>query len=203
MRYSALLAACLIIIGCNEDHIVLRASRDYFPLKVGNYWRYEDTLINSSRVVEVMGDSAVLGRRCIVVEDNFKEGYWIKSEGRIEKFVAKTITLYGEEDTLEQAYRLYYLVPFIVGNVWSNTFADTVVVLTDTIIFSHTINGRVAAIEDVGNFSDTYKVELLETIIENDSTETIATTEWFAPGIGLVKRKQGGTEEVLVEYQLK
>jgi hypothetical protein len=193
----------LLAFGCNEDHIVFRATSDYFPLRVGDYWRYQDTLGINPRFVEVAGDSAVAGRACIVVEDNFKETYWTKSEGRIEKFVVETVTLYGEVDTLEQNYRLFYLVPFVVGNRWGDTLTDTVVALTDTIVFSHAIDVTVAGIEDVGDFTDVYKLEIFETITQNDSMETIATTEWFAPTIGLVKRVQGGSEEVLVEYRVK
>ncbi len=203
MNYKWLWFGVVFIFGCSQDHIVLRATADYFPFKVGNYWKYEDAVSKIPHIVEVKMDSVVFGRSCTVVEDNFKESYWVKSEGWVEKFVVKTITRYGEEDTLEQAYRAYYLLPFVVGNIWSDTLADTVVVMTDTIIFHHAIDVTVAGIEDVNNFTDTYKVETVETVSQNDSTETTVTTEWFAPGIGLVKRVGEGVEEILIEYQVR
>lgn len=203
MNYKWLGLGLVFILGCGQDHIVLRATGDYFPLRIGNYWKYEDAVTKIPRIVEVKADSVVFGRSCTVVEDNFKESYWIKSEGWVEKFIVNTITRYGDEDTLEQAYRVFYLLPFVVGNTWSDTFADTVVVLTDTIVFHHAIEVTVAGIEDVNDFTDTYKVETVETQSQNDSTETRATTEWLAPGIGIVKRVGEGVDELLIEYQVK
>jgi len=218
MRGSAAvkaLFACAVFAaaGCDGDHIVYRASSDYFPLRVGDYWRYADTVNSGSRIVEVLGDTVHGGRNCIVVADNFEPTYWTKSEGRIEKFVVVTTIRYGEVDTLEQAYRCYYLVPFVVGAAWADTFADTVVAVTDTIDVRHIIEVKVDGLETVGGFTDgvftdgaftdVYRLDVSETIAQDDSTVTTNTVEWFAPTVGLVKRAQGGSEELLEDYTLK
>jgi len=195
-------AAALLLLSC--DTLLFRAGQDYFPLVPGSEWRYAagtDTVILS-----VDTEPAVAaGRSCTRLLRDFAPEYWVKGSSEVLRLFTRTEVLPQGEDTIEHRFGLVYQLPFVEGTVWQETFRDTVVLLgTDTIFFSHSFSGRVAAIEDVavpaGNYSDCYRLELSEEVVCRDTSRR-QWTEWLAPGIGVVKRRVGATEELLASYR--
>lgn len=204
MGNKKLFLVFILLLGC--ENIVYRMDNDYFPLKTTNKWEYEDSKGNL-RIIEVAGDSTVQGFPSKIVENNFKPEFWCKTEEKVRKFIVKTINIDGEDDTLEQMYRTYYLLPFIKGDSWESSFGDTLEVYGDSIFFIHKIEGEVLDIEDsvsvpAGVFYEIYKLKLKESFTLNDSTWTDSAYEWYAPGIGLIKREDS-TQEVLKSYYIK
>jgi hypothetical protein len=195
----------LFLLGCKlNDGVLRRASGDYFPLRTGSEWRYDRN--GTTSIVQVQGDSIAYNYPTTVVLEDFAEQYWIKSEGLVRKFVNRVVNRGGTDYPLEQRYRQFYVLPFVEGQAWSDDFRDTVSVLGETIAYRHQIDGRVVGTTRVGvlagDFSDCYEVDLNETTVINDSTATSVTQEWYAPGIGLVKRIQDGEEQNLIEYHI-
>jgi hypothetical protein len=196
----AILGSIFLFSDCDVDNgILTRASSQYFPLTAGAQWTFihpDGTTSEDS----VAGDSEAFNNPCTVVEHDFEEQYLINSNGGLRRFVNYQLNIGGADYPLEQSYRLYYVLPFVSGNTWSEDFQDSVPVLGDTFEIQHSIAGRVNGDTTVtvqvpaGTFTECYEVDLNETIIAgtavNLDTTRVNTYEWFAPGVGAVKRLQ-------------
>ena len=198
------LCGCLLFTGCDLNNGILRrAAKEYFPLPIGAEWTYRYPDLSTSKI-QVRGDSVAYNYPCLVVEQDFQKQYWIKSEGELRKFVDTVINIGGTDYPLEQRFRRYYVLPFVLGDTWAEEFRDAVPVMGETIAFEHRIRGKVVADTVIrvpaGEFAPCYEVDITETWINGDTTTDIIQ-EWYAPGVGLVKRIQGSVEEELQDYQ--
>ena len=197
----------LLILNCNQDKTLLRATSDYFPLQTGMVWYYVNG--NDTTTVEVIGDTIALGYYCFVVNRNFVEEYWIKDKTEIRKLVEKETTLAGHNSILEQRFRRYFQLPLIKGNYWNENFIDTVIVFGgNSIIFRHSITGKVDAIENItapaGGFFEVYKLALVDSVKYNDSLAIQTSYYWLAPEVGIVKQRFENTdtvEQVLIKFK--
>lgn len=204
-KYYWLIIFLLFIINCGNDWLLYRASNDYFPLKTGNTWVYnKDGIITT---LEVLTDTTAYGLSCSHLTRNFSDEYWSKSNGEVKKLFLRTINYSGTDYILQQSWLLEYQLPFVLGNLWSETYNDTVIILGDTFKIYQQIWRKVMEITDIsvpaGSFFQTYKIEFSETFSLNDSTEQYIGFEWFAPGVGLIKRITNNVEEVLIDYSVK
>ncbi len=200
---SAFFLLALLALSCSEM-MMHRSSQDYFPLAEGSQWKY--LLGNDTTYYEVLGDSSIGGRSCIVLGVDFLPEFWLKEPTEIRKFFFRTISRGGDEYTLEERYGLVYILPFVEGNYWQETFTDTVEILgTDTVFYRHKLGARIAGIENIttpaGSFRNCYRIEFADSIQEFELVHT-AYTEWLAPGVGLVKRVCGTEELELAEYRI-
>lgn len=201
--------ASLVIISqfnCdNENWIFLRASKDYFALQSGNTWQYE--IGGVVKIVKVEHDTVINNISTRIVTIDFQNQYWQKNQSNIKKLSLRQVNYNGNDYTIEQAWLTQYQLPFILGNSWSDTFADTVDLFGDTYYIRETITRQITAIEDVnvpaGSFFETYRIDFIETCQINDSLEYYSGSEWFAPGVGLIKRTANQTQQVLTEYTIK
>lgn len=197
------LALVLGLAGCKlDDGVLRRAAADYFPLRTNSEWRYD--VGGTVSLVQVRGDSIAYNSPATVVLRDYQEEYWLKTGGEVRRFVSRVVNRNGTDYPLEQTYRRYYVVPFVLGNSWSEDFHDTLDILGETIVYRHKIDGQVTGVSTVavpaGSFSECYEIDLTELVAVNDSVASINTQEWYAPGVGLVKRSQGATVEQLTEY---
>ncbi|MBN2538340.1 hypothetical protein JXB37_08710 [candidate division WOR-3 bacterium] len=197
--------ALLLGLGCS-GMLFFRSGEDYFPLVRGSLWKFLAGADTS--YFEVTGDSSVGGQVCTVVLVDYAPEFWLKRSGtaEIRRFYHRTLIRGGEEYELEARYGLRYLLPFVEGDSWAETFRDTVVVLgSDTIHYRHRLECRVAGVEPVsipaGDFEQCYRLEFTE-LFEDEDTTVTAFTEWLAPGVGLVRRVSGTDELVLADYRI-
>lgn len=195
-------ALVLFLTGCKlNDGVLRRSAANYFPLDSGSEWRYD--VGGTSSLVQVWGDSLVDNSPVTVVLRDYEEEYWLESQGDVSRFVDTVVNLGGTDYPLEQRFRRFYVLPFVLGNSWSDDFDTTAVIMGDTFRYRHDIDGKVAAIDTVtvpaGSFTDCYEVDLNELVAVNDSETNTSTREWYAPDVGLVKRIRGSSEELLTE----
>lgn len=203
-RLTTALFLGLLALGCELNNGVLRrAAKDYFPLVTGLEWSYSHNDNTTSRVL-VRGDTSAWNYPATIVEDDYQEQYWLKSAGEVRKFVSYVVNIGGTDWPLEKRYRRYYVLPFVLGSAWFESFSDTAVILGDTIPFAHDIRGQVVADTTIqvpaGSFLACYEVALTETIAMDDTT-VVFTREWYAPGVGLVRREQGTAVKELLDYR--
>lgn len=196
----------ILVLSCNNsDWILYRAGSDYFPLKSSNWWKYESEGI--TELVEVKGDTIAYDRSCIHLLRNFTDEYWIKDNSEVKKLILRTINLGGTDFLLQQSWLLQHRLPFMLGSLWSEVFTDTVIILGDSFHLNQTMWRKVIAVENInvpaGTFFQTYKIEFSETFTLNDSIEQYSGYEWFAPGVGLIKRIANNIEQVLIDYSVK
>ena len=198
----------LLILNCNQDKTLLRATSDYFPLQTGIVWYYLNG--NETTKVEVVGDTSALGQFCYVINRNLADEYWLKDKTAIRKLVQLVTANSGFTDTLEQRFRQYFQLPFISGNSWTEDFSDTITLHSgDQISFKHRITGNILGLEDslitpAGKFSDVYKLMLVDTVQCNDSLSTKISYYWLAPDFGIVKQRfeaEDTIEQVLISFK--
>uniref|UniRef100_A0A7C4GDB6 DUF3108 domain-containing protein n=1 Tax=candidate division WOR-3 bacterium TaxID=2052148 RepID=A0A7C4GDB6_UNCW3 len=205
MAIGSLLTIGIVALGLLScDTVLFRAGQDYFPLVPGSEWRY--AVGNDTVTVTVDTAPAVAANRaCTRLYRNLAAEYWVKSRTEVLRLYTRIEILPQGEDTIEHRFGRVYELPLVEGATWQVPFKDTLVFLgTDTIFYSHSLTGRVAAIEDVtvpaGEYTDCYRIELAEEIICRDTTRS-QWTEWLAPGVGIVKRRSATTEELLASYR--
>jgi hypothetical protein len=196
----------LSIFSCNNnDWILFRVSNDYFPLTNGNWWKYETNGMNE--LVKVISDTNAYGISCSYLTRNFADEFWTKENSEVKKLVVRTMNFGGTDYTIQEVWTVQYHLPFVLGNYWSNTYRDTATVLGDTYYTSQAITRKVVAVEDInvpaGSFLQTYKLEYMETIAINDSSEQYSGFEWYSPGLGLVKSIINNTTKELIDYSVK
>lgn len=198
----------LLILNCNPDKTLLRATSDYFPLQTGIVWYYLSG--DETTKVEVVGDSTILGQFSYVINRNLADEYWLKDKTEIRKLVQLVTTNSGFTDTLEQRFRQYFQLPLISGNSWAEDFYDTITLHSgDQIYFKHRISGNILALDHslitpAGEFSDVYKLILVDTIQINDSLSTKISYYWLAPDFGIVKQRfeaEDTIEQVLISFK--
>jgi len=204
--FTPIVFALLVSISChNQDWILYRASSDYFPLRNGDWWKYETQ--NITKLVEVQGDTFVNNQPCIHLFNAYEDEYWTDDNGNMRKLNLRTVNYGGTDYVLENEWLLQYKLPFVLGSLWSDVFTDTVVILGDSYRLKHNIIRKVVQIEDLnipaGTFFQAYKIEYNETFTFNDSIENYSGFEWFAPGVGLIKKVINNSETILTDYSVK
>jgi hypothetical protein len=187
-----------------SDMAFYRARSDYFPLIPGSRWTYD--VGGNTAVDSVVGDSAVAGQACVVVLCDYAPGYWTRQATEIRRYLRLLATRGGQEYLLLERFGLAYALPFVEGATWGESFRDTVVLMgTDTVLVKDSIFGRVAAIEDIqtpaGTFIQCYRIEIHHEVQAAEQSFTADYIEWLAPGVGMVKRRDGAEEKVLTEYR--
>ncbi|UCG44069.1 MAG: hypothetical protein JSU73_05525 [candidate division WOR-3 bacterium] len=202
-RATALLAAAgLLLTGCSEM-LLHRSSLDYFPLIRGSEWKYlvgKDT----AYYVEVLGDTPVGNATSTAVAVNFLPEFWLKEPTSISRYFYRDTLIGSYPDVLEERYGLVYLLPFVSGNSWQDSFSQTLYGL-DTFDYHRRLEARVSGPEDVpvpaGVFHDCYRIEFTEQTGGSDTT-TVFSSEWLAPGVGLVKKVIGTETRELADYHI-
>jgi hypothetical protein len=186
----------VIIIGCTSTTgIIERTASDYLKLAQGNRWTYlknaQDTILR-----EVLGDTTLLGDSALVIDtDGFQEYVQIFDEGllRYERFVTYQG---GQEVLLEERFGLWIESPLVLGNTWTDTFSAMRAFGADTFQYTHIVEGDVEEIVGLTaeneSFAEVYRVGIrnrYRLVTPNETTEeTEDLQDFFAPGVGLVKR---------------
>ena len=201
-RVLWLLAAGALLSGCS-DMTFYRAKSEYFPLVPGSRWTYD--VAGNTAIDSVVGDSSVDGRACVVVLRDYAPEYWTKQITEVQRYTSLVVNRGGQDYPLEGRYRLVYALPLIEGATWSESYRDTTVVMgTDTVFLKDSLQGSVAAIEDIttpaGTFVQCYRVETYREVEAAELSFSENYTEWLAPGVGLVKRVTGTDSTVLTAY---
>jgi hypothetical protein len=192
-----------LLTGC-DDMTFYRARSDYFPLIRGSRWTYD--VEGNTEIDSVAGDSVIDSRDCVVVLRDYAPEYWTKDVTGVTQFTSLVVNRGGQDDVLEEEYRLMYALPFVLGANWHSVYHDTVVVQgTDSVTVRDSIDGRVTAIEDIttpaGTFVQCYRVETHREIEAAELSYTTDYSEWLAPGVGLVKRVTGTDSLILTDYR--
>ncbi|MCX7785467.1 MAG: hypothetical protein N2201_04480 [candidate division WOR-3 bacterium] len=172
-------------------------------MKPNYYWKY--TKGNIVELVEIKGETIAYGNSVWHLLRNGESEYWTKNGSEVKRLIIRKVNYGGVDYILQQSWLLEYKLPFVLGNSWSDVFADTVIILGDTFRIRQTISRKVWEISDVtvpaGTFGQVYKIEFHSTFTLNNYQEHYFGYEWFAPGVGLIKRVYADTTSSLIEYR--
>jgi len=152
------------------------------------------------------------GRRASRIESSQGDFYYSVDSDALLEFVSRSVFSFGEELILEARWRKRVEQPLNLGNRWEDTFSNRVVNQGVAYSIESGLSGVVEAIEDVLTpvdfFEECYRVRLdIHSTITHPSgdreEEELHLTEWYAPGVGMVKREVGGGERLeLTDYRV-
>jgi hypothetical protein len=152
---------------------------DYFPSALGNYWKYSNGSVTKIIGEKNMADG-VLARTlktvsgCVTCNDKIFESYMSKQNNGIK--------IYYSQDETAPSYLIKY--PCVVGSFWLNK--------SGTQYDTSRIVGFETVITPMDTFNNCLKLELRN----ND----LICTEWYAPGVGMVKFVDVSDTLMLQEY---
>ena len=190
MKYFAIIVSCfLILLSCKKNENTTAPSagsaytiKDYFPLKYGNYWVYENKITDTNNVVITTTIDS-----CYVKDSLFARGKWFyqivgfpcgchndfykDSANCIIRTNGSVYLKLLHNDTISKSYNTF-------GNEWS----------------------RCAEVMDLYPSTFTYNNKTYQQCIKkHNHAQTNANTCWnnrtwttiYAPGVGIVNNKYG------------
>ena len=201
MKYRILLCVMLAVF-CSDNHIVQRAAEDYFPLLAEYWWRYAsetDTLY-----VEVEPADTILGIQYYPVSYNGVVKYLSKFENGIAQYVRKIFNYAGNDHTVLEDFIVRLELPLIAGNSYHYGLSDSIYVANQLIKAQYDVDGIIVDYTHDSDYGDVYEVNIttIESLITPDTSivDTNEVTEYYAPGVGMVRLIDGASEYVLLEY---
>lgn len=201
-RYAFLL---LLLVYCGGNHIVQRAAEDYFPLREGYWWQYSSQ--NDTMLIEVEPIDTVLQIECFPVSYNGAVKYLARLDASISQYIIRLYNYAGTDYTLLEDFIVRIELPLVTGNSYRHVLADSILVAGQSIITTYEIIGDVIDYTSDPTYGDVYEVHIvmIETLIRPDTTyvDTTEATEYYAPGIGMIRFGDGVNEYNLIEYNIQ
>ena len=201
---SKILLFILLLVFCGDNHIIQRAAEDYFPLEEGSWWRY--TSETDTVYVEVEPADTILQTECFPTAYNGAIRYLSKSDNGIHQYIKKTYNYAGNDHTVVEAFVIRIELPLIKGNSYQYRVADSIYVSGQLIKASYDIHGIVLDHAYESPYGDVYEVQLttVDSLTTPDTSLVAATdvTEYYAPGVGMLRFLDGTSEYRLIEYYI-
>lgn len=197
-----LVSACCLLTTSIAAQRSKAPVRDYFPMRIGDSWKYRSTVSDSEYTVKVLSaEKQADGTMRYLLEKlaGVKIHNWYsKTNG----WVLMHREAYPEHEGLEIKYepgRQYLKNPLVAGAKWNWSGKSTT--LNDTQESNQVIGPEMVEVP-AGKFR---AMKLISKVAEGAAVKTI--TYWYADGVGLVKyvTKAGETEYGfdLVDYSFK
>jgi len=207
-----LIPLILVLLSCRTESLFNRLGEDYLPYdNVNSMWEFrvagEDTL-----TVEWKVKSKVIykGREASLIESTEGDFYYSAGQDALHEFVSRTIFSLGKTLVLEERWRPRVENPMNLGNRWEGDYTNQVVQQGITYSIESSLTGVVEEIETVSTpvdfFDECYRVSIVSSstiTFPSGSTEedVIRVQEWYAPGVGMVRREvEGGEVWELTNY---
>jgi hypothetical protein len=203
MKRLLFLTVILLQFCTYENPYIARIKEEYVPLdEVGNYWIYTDR-DGIEKYVEVVENTTNIefdSREAIILEENYSESYWFKGDSYISRYRIVEVNFNGELYPVEQRWQNYLELPFVKGNVWEDTWSDTLLFFNEILTRTNNLKAEVENYEHIeteaGEFKNCYRIrfhteEAIYSSIVGDTTVERTYWEWYAPGVGLVKSSDG------------
>lgn len=192
-RLVRILLILALVSGCSFS-TPTRFASDYFPIGVGMNWKFQADSLEKYIYVDNEEDSIfhmVIDGIPYDMKREFDGIYNLRDE---------IITYGGDRIDFGVVKELYLPLPFVSGDSLKDTLRFKEFFSGDTIdlYLSISITVRYAGTLSLpyGDVRDTYHVR--RKFIRNEDTTLV--DEWYAPNLGLVKRKEGKEIWVLTEF---
>ncbi len=205
----------LFLPGCgNRQPLFYHLSQDYVPVGgPGTAWTY--TLSVSGAEVgnySVVVDTAIVVglRNGYQVEQGARTGYWSRDGKEFADYLKEAVFVNEGDVVVEEHWWTHLKLPLIKGSTWSDSYQNQATAYGQPIYRRSESRGQVVALEAVsvplGTYAEVYKVQIYRatsttSALFSPKGDTLSVTEWFAPGVGLVKRVRGDTTWALKDYE--
>jgi hypothetical protein len=201
MKYRILFIA-ILLISCSDNYIIQRASEDYFPLRTDDWWLYasaDDTIL-----VEVEPLDTLLQVECYPVSYNGVPRYLAKYDESISRYIHLIYNYAGSDHTVLENFVVRIELPLVKGNAYQYSLADSINVASQTISGYYEVTGLVVDYAYESEYGDVYELNIttIESLITPDTSivDTTDITEYYAPGIGMIRFQDTTGEYHLIEY---
>ena len=199
-----ILLALLLILFCGDNHIIQRAAEDYFPLDTEYWWLYGSG--NDTIFVEVEPADTLLGIEYFPVSYNGVVRNLAESDNGIAQYVKIVYDYAGNDHTIIEDFLMRIELPLIKDNSYQYFLSDSIDVAGQLIKASYEINGTIVDYTSDDDYGDVYELSLrtIESLITPDTSiiDTTDVTEFYAPGIGMIRFSDGTSEYRLIEYSI-
>jgi len=202
----------VLLLSCRTESIFNRLGEDYLPYDgVNSVWEYQVTGEDTVTIAWTIAAREVVGgREASLLESTEGNFYYTTDRDALHEFVSHTVFSFGENLVLEERWRKRIVKPLNLGNRWEDAFSGQVVQQGVTYSIESSVVGVVEDIETVFTpvdfFDECYRVSI-ETYHKitlptgGVDEETVRMKEWYAPGVGMVKREvEGGERWELTEF---
>jgi hypothetical protein len=201
MKYRVLLFV-LLAVFCSDNHIIQRAAEDYFPLRAEYWWRYASE--NDTLYVEVEPADTILGIEYYPVSYNGVVKYLSKSDNGVTQYIRIIYNYAGNDHTVIEDFIMRLELPLIADNTYQYRLADSIYVADQVIKAWYEVDGIIVDHAYDSDYGDVYEVNIttIESLITPDTSiaDTNEVTEFYAPGVGMVRLIDGASEYELLEY---
>lgn len=216
-----LLASTVCLLSCvpgcgNRQPLFYHLSQDYVPMGgTGTTWTYDLSVGGTSigDFAVVIDTSIVVGvRNGYQVEQGARTGYWFKDAKEFADYLQEAVFVNEEDVMVEERWWTHLKLPLVTGSSWSDHFENQATAYGQNIYRISDSRGQVLGIENLnvplGTYAETYKVQFYRATSTTSGLfppkgDTVNTTEWYAPNVGLVKRIKGDTTWALKDYRTK
>ena len=203
MKYKFLLIT-LIVLFCGDNHIVQRAAEDYFPLRDDSWWRYVGD--GDTVYVEVEPADTLLQIECFPVSYNGVVRYLAKSDQGVSHYIRKIYNYAGNDHTVIEAFVVRLELPFMKDNNYQYSLSDSIYVANQLVRAYYEVNVTVVDYAYDSDYGDVYEVNVMtiESLLAPATflIDTTEVTEYYAPGIGMVRFIDDAIEYRLIEYNI-
>ena len=192
----------MLIVFCSDNHIIQRAAEDYFPLRAEYWWRYASE--NDTLYVEVEPADTILGIEYYPVSYNGVVSYLSKFDNGVAQYVRKVYNYAGNDHTVIEDFIIRLELPLIADNSYQYRLSDSIYVANQLIKAHYEVDGIIVDYAYDSAYGDVYEVNIIiiESLISADTSivDTSEVTEYYAPGVGMVRLIDGTSEYDLLEY---
>ncbi len=194
-KFSFILIAILIAVILTVGFLIRNSEvkvEKIFPLKVGNYWVYDEITSGQkfTRTIKVVSFSNTKESFNIFkLEQNVSVGevqifYYIIVKNKVFKIDQRSLDITFKKpiedlgkDEIINGGLLMYVFPMRVNEKWK--------LFKDAPSYNY-VTGKENMMVAVESFSNASKIQTYAVDI-NNTTDIVRRTEWFYPGIGLIK----------------
>lgn len=203
----------LIVLGCaGRNPLYHRITSDYFPLNEGNQWVY-DQESGGQQTIRIDQRTVWSGREAFLVDEDGTQEYWFKDGATFQEYFRGQVLINGDAVTVGEVWETHLKLPLLLGNAWQTSYESSTSAWGEVLHLNRVRRDTVLAVETIGvpagTFQDCYKLReetqlsISSPLLAEPVVETSETFEWFAPGVGMVKRQvSGGETWELVSYAL-
>jgi hypothetical protein len=203
MKYKFLLIT-LIVLFCSDNHIVQRAAEDYFPLREDSWWRYASD--SDTVYVEVEPADTILQIECFPVSYNGVVRYLAKSDQGVSQYIRKIYNYAGNDHTVIESFVVRLELPFMKDNSYQYFLSDSIYVASQLVRAYYEVNVTVVDYTYDSDYGDVYEVDVMtiESLLAPATflIDTTEVTEYYAPGIGMVRFIDDTIEYRLIDYNI-